>query len=78
MEQRNHISRRLALQTRRVSATELTHSPSTREDGGGEWATEAAHGCLSASFSRVTEFWPSRGGSGVHEKGPCKRTRVLP
>ena len=26
VEQRNHISRRLALQTRRVSATELTHS----------------------------------------------------
>ena len=35
-------------------------------------------GASPRSFSRVTEFWPSRGGSGVHEKGPCKRTRVLP
>ena len=35
-------------------------------------------GASPRSFSRVTEFRPSRGGSGVHEKGPCKRTRVLP
>ena len=65
MEQRNHISRRLALQTRRVSATELAHSldtASTREDGGGEWATEAAHGCLSAELLACDRILALAGG----------------
>ena len=35
-------------------------------------------GASPRSFSRVTEFWPSRGGLLGAREGPCKRTRVLP
>ena len=68
MKQRNHMSMRLAVRMRRVSDAVLAQS---LDAGGrqGEWAKEAAHGCLSATRVVCDRILALAGGSGGAREG---------